>query len=788
MTRNEKKDDFSAAILENRTKNSFFMQQPPSTLKNFHIGINRAMIEKHELSRNDYILVKGKKRSECVFVIQEAECADSDVLLTRESRNNLKGRLGDLVKIYEIPNIMKLSFVEMIPIKETIEGITGNLFEAFLKEPLSGEGAPLSQGTIFVARSGGKVVEFKVDRLIAANNEEVRHGILADDTEISVGEPIRREDMMNDASLIGYDDVGGCRKQMAQIRELVELPLRHPVLYNRIGVRPPKGILLYGPPGTGKTLIAKAISNETGAFLYIINGPEIMSKMAGESENNLRKAFQEAEKNAPSIIFMDEIDSIAPKREKTQGEVERRIVSQLLTLMDGMKARSEVIVLGATNRPNSIDPALRRYGRFDREIEIGIPDAIGRLEILRIHTKNMKLANNVDLESIANDTHGFVGSDIASLCSEAAMQQIREKMPLIDMDNDEIDAEVLASLEVTNENFKYAIKNTDPSSLRETVVQTPNVNWEDIGGLEDVKRELKEVVQYPIDHPEKFLKFGMNPSKGVLFYGPPGCGKTLLAKAIASECQANFISVKGPELLTMWVGESEANVRDIFDKARAAAPCVIFFDELDSIATSRNKSRGDSGVTDRVLNQMLAEMDGMNQKKNVFVIGATNRPGNLDTAIMRPGRLDQLIYIPLPDRDSRESILRANLRKTPLDESVDLAEIARVTEKFSGADLTEICQRACKLAIRESIEAELKKNKQNENTKIDPTRLEVDEDPVPCLTARHFKQAMKHARRSVDEKELEMHEAFARSQKVDINIRSREERNNVGEEEDDLYN
>merc|ERR1719482_86475 len=415
---------------------------------------------------------------------------------------------------------------------------------------------------------------------------------------------------------------------------------------------PPRGVLLYGPPGSGKTLIARAVANETGAFFFLINGPEIMSKMAGESESNLRKAFEEAEKNSPAIIFIDEIDSIAPKRDKTNGEVERRIVSQLLTLMDGLKQRAHVVVIGATNRPNSMDPALRRFGRFDREIDIGVPDENGRLEIFRIHTRNMKLDDDVDPESIARDTHGFVGADMAALCTEAAMQCIREKMDLIDIDEETIDAEVLDSMAVTQDHFKYALGVSNPSSLLETVVEVPNVTWDDIGGLQDVKRELKELVQYPVEHPEKFEKFGMSPEQGCPLLPPPGCGKTLLAKAIANECQANFISVKGPELLTMWFGESEANVRELFDKARQASPCVIFFDEMDSIAKARGGGGGGaSEAGDRVINQILTEIDGVGDRKSVFVIGATNRPDILDSAIMRPGRLDQLIYIPLPDYD-----------------------------------------------------------------------------------------------------------------------------------------
>merc|ERR1711871_1631653 len=528
-------------------------------------------------------------------------------------------------------------------------------FDVFLKPYFLEAYRPVRKGDLFLVRGGMRSVEFKV-----IETDPAEYCIVAPDTEIFCeGEPVSREDeeRLDD---VGYDDVGGFRKQLAQIRELVELPLRHTQLFATIGVKPPKGILLYGPPGSGKTLIARAVANETGAFFFLINGPEIMSKMAGESESNLRKAFEEAEKNAPAIIFMDEIDSIAPKREKTNGEVERRIVSQLLTLMDGLKGRANVIVIGATNRPNTIDAALRRFGRFDREIDIGCPDENGRLEIFRIHTRNMKLSDDVDPEEVARETHGFVGADIAALCTEAAMQCIREKMDLIDIEDDTIDAELLSSLAVCQEHFKYALAQANPSSLRETVVEVPNISWADIGGLEDVKNELRELVQYPVEHPEKFEKFGTSPSKGVLFYGPPGCGKTLLAKAVANECQANFISVKGPELLTMWFGESEGNVREVFDKARQAAPCVLFFDELDSIASARGGNSGDGGgAGDRVINQMLTEMDGVGAKKNVFIIGATNRPDIIDPALMRPGRLDQLIYIPMPDYESRLSVLKA---------------------------------------------------------------------------------------------------------------------------------
>ncbi len=615
----------------------------------------------------------------------------------------------------------------------------------------------MKKGDLFLVRQAMHPVEFKV-----VETDPADFCIVAPDTVIHCeGEPVKREDEER-MDEVGYDDIGGCRRQMAQIREMIELPLRHPTLFKTLGVKPPRGVLLYGPPGSGKTLIARAVANETGAFFFLINGPEIMSKMAGESESNLRKAFEEAEKNAPAIIFIDEIDSIAPKRDKTNGEVERRIVSQMLTLMDGLKSRANVIVIGATNRPNSIDPALRRFGRFDREIDIGVPDENGRLEIFRIHTRNMKLDPDVNEEQVAKETHGFVGADMAALCTEAAMQCIREKMDLIDVEDETIDAEVLASMAVSMDHFKHALGVSNPSSLRETVVEVPNISWKDIGGLEEVKRELRELVQYPVEHPEKFEKFGMQPSKGVLFYGPPGCGKTLLAKAVANECQANFISIKGPELLTMWFGESEANVRETFDKARGAAPCVLFFDELDSIAKSRGGGGGDAGgAGDRVMNALLTEMDGMAAKKQVFVIGATNRPDIIDAALMRPGRLDQLIFIPMPDLESRKSVLTSVLRKSPVAKDVDIDFLAHHTEKFSGADLTEICQRAAKLAIRESIERDIERERMRAEAGAAAAVMEDEADPVPEIKRVHFEQAMGEARRSVSDADIAKYSSFA---------------------------
>lgn len=760
--------DPATAILRKKAAPNKLVVDDATNDDNSVISLSTATMEKLSLFRGDTVLVKGKKRRDTVLIVlADDTCEDAKVKINKVIRQNLRVRLGDVVSIHACPDIKYGKRIHVLPIDDTVEGLTGNIFDTYLKPYFLEAYRPIRKGDLFLVRGGMRAVEFKV-----VETDPAEYCIVAQETVIHCeGDPIKREDEESNLADIGYDDIGGCRKQMAQIRELVELPLRHPQLFKSIGIKPPRGILMFGPPGTGKTLMARAVANETGAFFFLINGPEIMSKMAGESESNLRKAFEEAEKNSPAIIFIDEIDAIAPKRDKTNGEVERRVVSQLLTLMDGLKARSNVVVMAATNRPNSIDPALRRFGRFDREVDIGIPDPTGRLEILRIHTKNMRLDDDVDLEQIASETHGYVGADLASLSSEAAMQQIREKMDLIDLEEDTIDAEVLDSLAVTMENFRYALGVNNPSALRETVVEVPSVKWGDIGGLEKVKLELQETVQYPVEHPEKFLKYGMSPSKGVLFYGPPGCGKTLLAKAIANECQANFISIKGPELLTMWFGESEANVRDVFDKARAAAPCVMFFDELDSIAKARGGGGGDAGgAGDRVLNQILTEMDGMNAKKNVFVIGATNRPDQIDGALLRPGRLDQLIYIPLPDEPSRDSILRATLRKSPIAPDVDLSFLAKNTVGFSGADLTEICQRAAKLAIRQSIEGEIKaENSRKEkalaggDADADMDVDEAEEDPVPNITRAHFEEAMRFARRSVSDNDIRKYEMFAQT-------------------------
>ena len=503
---------------------------------------------------------------------------------------------------------------------------------------------------------------------------------------------------------VSYEDIGGLKEEVKKVREMIEIPLKRPELFEKLGIAPPKGVLMHGPPGTGKTLLAKAVASESDAHFIAINGPEIMSKYVGGSEENLREYFEEAEENSPSIIFIDELDAIAPKREETNGEAERRTVAQLLTLMDGLKSRGQVVVIGATNRPDSLDPALRRPGRFDREIEIGVPDSEERKEVLEIHTRNMPLADDVDLEKIANTTHGCVGADLESLCKEAAMRVVRRILPEIQND-EEIPKEVMEKIVVTGDDFKNAQKEIQPSALREVLVQIPDIKCDDVGGLEDVKQELKEAVEWSLKHPETFQRLGIRPPKGTLLYGIPGTGKTLLAKAVASESEANFISVKGPELLSKWVGESEKGVREVFRKAKQASPTVIFFDEIDAIASTRSGNDTDSGVTKRVVNQLLTEMDGLEELEDVAIIAATNRPDILDAGLMRPGRFDRHIQVKEPDEEARISICKVHTKGMPLADDVDIKKLAKNTEGYVGADIEAVCREAAMLALRDDLEA-----------------------------------------------------------------------------------
>jgi transitional endoplasmic reticulum ATPase len=646
-----------------------------------------------ELSPGDLIEITGRRSTVAiVWPPYKEDDGQGIIRIDGEIRRNAGTSVGEYVRIS----------------KTTAKPATKIVLAPFEPLPFVGDfgrivrgqllNMPVAKGDIIVVPVLGMGVELKVSSTNPSPIVMVTEGTVV---EISTT-PAKR---IEEVSGITYEDIGGLHEELQRIREMIELPLKHPELFRHLGIEPPKGVILYGPPGTGKTLIAKAIANETGAHFISINGPEIMSKFYGESEARLREVFQEAEQNAPSIVFIDELDAIAPKRGEVTGEVERRVVSQLLTLMDGLKSRGQVVVIGATNRIEAIDPALRRPGRFDREIRIGVPDRNGRREILLIHTRRMPLAEDVDLDELADITHGFVGADIAALVREAAMNALRRYLPEIDLEKEVIPAEVLEKIKVSREDFANALKTIQPSALREVVLEVPNVKWIDIGGLEAVKQELMEAVEWPLKYPEVFKRLGIRPPRGILLYGPPGTGKTLLAKAVATESQANFISVKGPEVLSKWVGESEKAVREIFRKARETAPCIIFFDELDSIAPRRG-FHTDAGVTDRIVNQLLTEMDGIQSLKGVVVLGATNRPDILDPALLRPGRFDRVLYVPPPDKAARLAIFKIHTREMPLDEDVDLDILASVTEGYTGADIEAVVREAAMLAARENINAQ----------------------------------------------------------------------------------
>ena len=540
-------------------------------------------------------------------------------------------------------------------------------------------------------------------KFVVVDTSPKQHILITEQTEV-IFNPEAVEVKEELVPEVTYEDIGGLHEEVKKVREMVELPLKHPEIFERLGIEAPKGVLLHGAPGTGKTLLAKAVANETNSHFILINGPEIMSKYYGQSEENLRKRFEEAEKNAPSIVFIDEIDAIASKREEIKGEVERRVVAQLLALMDGLKSRGKVVVIAATNVPNILDPALRRPGRFDREIEIGVPGKEGRLNILKIHTRNMPLGKKVNLKELANITHGFVGADLAALAKEAAMIVLRKIFPDLKLQEEEpISKEILEKLRITQKDFKEALKVVRPSALREVLVEIPNIKWIDIGGLQDVKQELIEAVEWPLKHPESFSRLGVKPPKGILLYGAPGTGKTLLAKAVANESQANFILVKGPELLSKWVGESEKAVREIFKKARQVSPCIIFFDEIDSLAPRRGAD-SDSHVSERVVNQMLTEIDGLEEMHDVVIIAATNRPDIVDTALLRPGRFDRMILTSVPDEKTRLEVFKVHTAGMPL-KDINLENLAKKTEGYAGSDIESVCREAAIFALREDMES-----------------------------------------------------------------------------------
>ena len=642
------------------------------------------------LSPGDLVEIIGKRST--LAIVWPPYKEDDGMGLIRidgEVRRNAGVSVGDYVRVAKA-NAKPATKIVLAPFESL--PFVGDFARIVRSQLLN---LPVMKGDIIVIPVLGMGVELKVTSTSPTNAV-----IVTENTVVEVSTtPVRR---VEEVGGITYEDIGGLHEELQRIREMVELPLKHPELFRHLGIDPPKGVILYGPPGCGKTLIAKAIANETGAHFISINGPEIMSKFYGESEARLREVFQEAEQNAPSIIFIDELDAIAPKRGEVTGEVERRVVSQLLTLMDGLKTRGQVIVIGATNRIEAVDPALRRPGRFDREIRIGVPDRNGRKEIFQIHTRRMPLAEDVDLDELADITHGFTGADIAALCREAAMSALRRFLPKIDLEKETIPAEILEQIKVTREDFTNALRIVQPSALREVILEIPNVRWEDVGNLEQVKQELKEAVEWPLKYPDVFKRLGIRPPRGILLYGPPGTGKTLLAKAVATESEANFISVKGPEVLSKWVGESEKAIREIFRKARETAPCIIFFDELDAIAPRRGMHT-DAGVTDRIVNQILTEMDGIQILKGVVVIGATNRPDILDPALLRPGRFDRVIYVPPPDVEGRYQIFQIHTREMPLDDDVDLRKLAEMTEGYTGADIEAVCREAALTAARENL-------------------------------------------------------------------------------------
>ncbi|HEX9908148.1 MAG TPA: CDC48 family AAA ATPase [Thermoplasmata archaeon] len=564
-------------------------------------------------------------------------------------------------------------------------------------------------------------------------------------TELSVKtEPVEVAQLERPS--VTYEDIGGLEGELQRIREMIELPLKHPEVFSRLGIDPPKGVLLYGPPGTGKTLIARAVANEAGANFHSIQGPEIMSKFYGQSEERLREIFSEAEKSSPSVIFIDELDSIAPRRDEVQGEVERRVVAQLLTLMDGMTSRGNVIVIAATNREEAIDPALRRPGRFDREIEIGVPTVEGRMEIIQIHTRGMPLEENVQLDHIARVTHGFVGADLAALAREAAMKSLRRYLPEIDLGKP-IPAEILEKMKVTGQDFSDALKEIEPSAMREILVDIPRVKWEDVGGLDDIKKELWEAVEMPLDDPESFTRMGIRPPKGVLLFGAPGTGKTLLAAALATESKANFITIKGPEIMSKWVGESEKAVRMIFKKAKQVSPSIVFLDEIDSIAPKRG-SHFDSGATERVVNQLLTSMDGLENMENVFVIGATNRPDMVDPALLRPGRFDKLLLVPVPDEQTRFRILQVHTKNMPLD-NVDLGSLAKRLDGYVGADIESLCREAALAALRQNKTAS---KVTTQHFEIALAAVKPSTDPE---TTRHYETLFKRMKTATSKKSEE---------------------------------
>ncbi|MGA6923062.1 MAG: CDC48 family AAA ATPase [Nitrososphaeraceae archaeon] len=704
--------------------------------------VDPEVIERLNITSGDALELSsiGKKTTVLSWPARNSDRGKGLIRIDGYTRNKLDVGINDQIEVKKVESkdAKSITFAPTEPLR-----IVGA--EEYLAEYLNGQ--LMSKGDTIPLSVMGQRVD-----LVVISTSPSGPVIVNDTTKITVSEESAKAVQVTKEGgvpSITYEDIGGLGDAVGRVREMIELPLRHPELFKRLGVEAPKGVLLHGPPGTGKTLLAKAVANETNANFYTIGGPEIMSKYYGESEEKLRNVFEQAEKNAPSIIFIDEIDSIAPKREEVSGEVERRVVAQLLSLMDGMSTRGKVVVIGATNRVNAIDPALRRPGRFDREIEIGVPDRNGRLEVLQIHTRGMPLAKDVNLEKLADISHGFVGADLQALSKEAGIRALRRILPEIDLSSQSIPVETLRKIIVTMQDFIEVINEMEPSAMREVFVEVPDVKWDDIGGLLSIKQELQEAVEWPLKYQGVFKYADASPPKGILLYGPPGTGKTLIAKAAANESEANFISIKGPELLSKWVGESEKGVREVFRKARQAAPCIIFFDEIDAIAPRRGGGLGgDSHVTERLISQLLTELDGLEILTNVVVIAATNRPDIIDPALLRPGRFDRLLYVPPPDKDSRLQIIKIHTKKKPLAENISMDQLASETEGYTGADIASLSSAAVMLALREHV-----------SRYDDPKQADSHIQELK-VHMRHFEQAMKKIR-PLSTQELDMYKKIS---------------------------
>jgi transitional endoplasmic reticulum ATPase len=673
----------------------------------------RALMASLGLAEGDVIEIVGKRATPARAVYPYSEDEGLEILrIDGLQRANAGVGSGDFAEIRKAESKPATRIV-FAPAQENLrlQGSANALKRTFF-------GRPLCQGDVVATAGQQRVSDMPPHvaqylRAPAYALQEIRLAVISaapkgivhidENTEIELRAEYEEPSSARRAD-VTYDDIGGMAATIDQLREMVELPLRYPELFQRLGVDPPKGVLLHGPPGTGKTRLARAVANESDAQFFLINGPEIMGSAYGESEKKLREVFEEAAKSAPSIVFIDEIDSIAPKRGQVSGEAEKRLVAQLLTLMDGLEARANIVVIAATNRPDAIDEALRRPGRFDREIVVGVPDERGRREILGIHTRGMPLGDRVDLDELARTTYGFVGADLAALGREAAIEAIRRLMPKLNLAEGTIPPEILDTLAVTREDFFEALKRVQPSAMREVMVQAPTVRWDDVGGLDDAQMRLKEGVELPLKDPDAFRRLGIRPAKGFLLYGPPGTGKTLLAKAVAREAEANFIATKSSDLLSKWYGESEQQIARLFARARQVAPCVIFIDELDSLVPARGGGLGEPQATERVVNTILSEMDGLEELQSVVVIGATNRPNLIDPALLRPGRFDELIYVGVPDQAGRRRILAIQTEKMPLATDVDLGEIAARTERYTGADLEDVVRRAGLVALRQSLD------------------------------------------------------------------------------------